>query len=291
MKIKYFLGTGALLLVALGCLAFSLTDVDRFEQDKEELLLRKIGHELLLQAGDRSSRVLPIQKINADEYQIRFEQELTFQPDSLVELTKRLLAKNQLSKNYRVNVLNGIKKEVIFGYAIASNAQDNIIACSGRVQPKAAYVIDIKFERSGISPMQRGYLVGSLPLLAFIGLLFLRGNQQQKKATKSAASATHSLQLGNTVFDSEKRQLNHEGTITSLTLKENKLLLIFALSPDVIIERNRLQKEIWEDEGVIVGRSLDMFISKLRKKLESDSSLQLLNVHGKGYKLEMGVIG
>jgi DNA-binding response OmpR family regulator len=79
------------------------------------------------------------------------------------------------------------------------------------------------------------------------------------------------------------------GNTIELTAKENKLLLIFARSPNTVIERGRLQKEIWEDEGVIVGRSLDMFISKLRKKLEGDLSIQLINIHGKGYKLEVNV--
>jgi DNA-binding response OmpR family regulator len=46
-----------------------------------------------------------------------------------------------------------------------------------------------------------------------------------------------------------------------------------------------LQK-VWEDEGVIVGRSLDMFISKLRKKLEINPTVRMVNIHGRGYKLE-----
>jgi DNA-binding response OmpR family regulator len=58
------------------------------------------------------------------------------------------------------------------------------------------------------------------------------------------------------------------------------------LHPNEIIERSRIQKEIWEDEGVIVGRSLDMFISKLRKKLEFDSNIKIVVVRGKGFKLE-----
>jgi len=63
---------------------------------------------------------------------------------------------------------------------------------------------------------------------------------------------------------------------------------ILALSPNEIIERSRLQKEVWEDEGVIVGRSLDMFISKLRKKLEVDPNINIVVIRGKGYKLEVG---
>ena len=54
------------------------------------------------------------------------------------------------------------------------------------------------------------------------------------------------------------------------------------------IGRDQLMKEVWEDEGVIVGRSLDMFVSKLRKKLQADPRASILNVHGKGYKLVIG---
>ncbi|MEN0056487.1 MAG: helix-turn-helix domain-containing protein [Mucilaginibacter sp.] len=57
---------------------------------------------------------------------------------------------------------------------------------------------------------------------------------------------------------------------------------MFAQAPNEIIDRNRLQKEVWEDEGVIVGLSLDTFISKLRKKLENDPSVKLVSIHGKG---------
>ncbi|WP_341837298.1 helix-turn-helix domain-containing protein [Chitinophaga pollutisoli] len=65
------------------------------------------------------------------------------------------------------------------------------------------------------------------------------------------------------------------------------MLHIFALTPNVTISRDRLQKEIWEDEGVIVGRSPDMFISKLRKKLDPDPTVKIAVIRGKGYKLEI----
>jgi DNA-binding response OmpR family regulator len=76
------------------------------------------------------------------------------------------------------------------------------------------------------------------------------------------------------------------GKTIDLTGTETRLLLIFASSPNQTIQRSRLQKEIWEDEGVIVGRSLDMFISKLRKKLELIRNINIVVIRGKGYKLE-----
>jgi DNA-binding response OmpR family regulator len=95
----------------------------------------------------------------------------------------------------------------------------------------------------------------------------------------------NTLTIGATLFDTEKHQLLSNDTITCLTGTEARLLKILALSVNVIVDRARLQKEIWEDEGVIVGRSLDMFISKLRKKLEIDPNLKIVNIRGIGYKI------
>jgi DNA-binding response OmpR family regulator len=93
--------------------------------------------------------------------------------------------------------------------------------------------------------------------------------------------------LGSVLFDPNNRKLMlHEKTI-ELTGTETRVLSIFALSPNETIERSRIQKEIWEDEGVIVGRSLDMFISKLRKKLEFDPTVKIVVIRGKGYKMEI----
>jgi DNA-binding response OmpR family regulator len=54
-----------------------------------------------------------------------------------------------------------------------------------------------------------------------------------------------------------------------------------------LIPRETLMQEVWINEGVITGRSLDMFISKLRKKLSTDPDVRITNIHGKGYRLEI----
>jgi len=159
--------------------------------------------------------------------------------------------------------------------------------CSGRKQPKSCYVINLKFKSQGLSMPSKGYLIGGIPLLAFIGLVISMSGKGRKNTVENSSILDNSFKMGNIIFNPARRQLQSAGIVTELTLKENKLLLIFARSPNEIIERSRLQKEIWEDEGVIVGRSLDMFISKLRKKLEHDPAIKLVNIHGKGYKLEI----
>ena len=73
----------------------------------------------------------------------------------------------------------------------------------------------------------------------------------------------------------------------SLSKKECELLEIFVANPNQIIKRDELEKRVWEDNGVFVGRSLDTYISKLRKKLKDDDTVKLINIHGVGYKLEV----
>lgn len=284
-KGKYLFGGILLLFIAVICAAFSMTDGDDFDISRREVLLRRIGHELLLQSGDRTSRVLPVKKIADNEYQISFENELTFQPDSLVNTTRRLLAKDPLTRDYVVNVLNSGDSSVAYGYAISKNEKDDIVACKGRVQPKARYTINIKFKPKGMNILGSGYLLGGLPFLAFVGFMFLRSTKPRKVLPND--DHTKTFTLGSALFDVQRKQLVINDETIDLTGTETRLLLIFASSPNETIERRRLQKEIWEDEGVIVGRSLDMFISKLRKKLELDPNIKIAVIRGKGYRLEI----
>ncbi|HEX2605935.1 MAG TPA: winged helix-turn-helix domain-containing protein [Flavisolibacter sp.] len=287
IKRNYVGGFLLLTLIAIICLAFSLAGTDDFDFARREILLRRVGHELLLQSGDSTSRVLPVEKIASDAYQIGFEKEFTFQPESLVNITQRMLAKDPLANEYLINVLNCADGRVVYGFVLSNNKKDDIIACIGRGQPEACYKINITFKPKGIITAKNGYFLGSLTVLAFVGFLFVRSAKPKKTLPLAANVAPGLIPLGSLTFDPEGRKLIINGNFLDLTKTETRVLRIFALSPNETIERSRLQKEIWEDEGVIVGRSLDMFISKLRKKLEPDPSVRIVVIRGKGYKLEI----
>jgi hypothetical protein len=285
VKRKHLGGLLLLTFIAVICVAFSMTGNDDFDFARREILLRRIGHEILLQSGDSVSRVLPVERIAENEYQIMFENDLTFQPDSLVNITQRLLAKDPLARDYVVNVLNCANASVAYGYAISKNKKDDIVACMGRRQPIACYMINIKFKPAGITTVKNGYFLGGLLFLGFVGFIFLRPVKPRR--TLPGSHPTAMFTLGAMSFDAKTRKLMINGKTVDLTKTETRVLRIFALSPNEAIERSRLQKEIWEDEGVIVGRSLDMFISKLRKKLEFDPNIKIVVIRGKGYKLEI----
>ncbi|WP_298708543.1 winged helix-turn-helix domain-containing protein [Chitinophaga sp.] len=291
-KRRYLVALILLLLITAIWVAFAMAGSDDFSIARREVLLRRIGHETLLQSGDSTSRVLPVKKLAENEYQISFEQTFTFQPDSLVNTTRRVLSQDPLASNYVVNVINGANDNVTYGYAISKNKKDDIIACRGRMQPEAAYVIHIRFQSLETNTAKIGFLMGGLALLTVLGCIFLKpatprtvlpGNQHDIPGNQPSGVFT----LGSMSFDAEARKLVIDGKSTELTKTEARVLRIFALAPNEVIDRSRLQKEIWEDEGVIVGRSLDMFISKLRKKLDPDPTIKIAVIRGKGYKLEI----
>ncbi|MDQ1149657.1 hypothetical protein QE382_001641 [Sphingobacterium zeae] len=199
---RYIIGlTFVFLSIALIGLAFSKDERSSFDEAKAEILLRKLGHQLLLQSGDSSSRVLPIERITTDEYRIRFEQHLTFQPDSLLNTAKDLLGEDPFTRNYIVNVLNCASNAVTYGFAIAGDEEDDIVPCLGREQPSGFYAIDIKFK-----PIEHRekevYILGSLSALAFICFVVFRPRAIQK-APKSD-QPVEVFRFGSVQFDPMK---------------------------------------------------------------------------------------
>ncbi len=294
------------------------------DQATEKLVIRQIGHQLLLQAGDSSSRILPVEERANREYLIRFAAPFTFVPDTLVATVRRVVAANGLPSSYLVEVIHcAPSAEVVYGFKIYKDSARNVVSCLGRRQEKACYNIRIRFTETGaagMDPFSSGLLAGSLVAIV-IGLLFsalyIRKRSNAGKADniqvpgasmdnagpqniqpdvsqevdKQEVPVSSGIAIGNLVFLRESQQLVAGSSIIVLTAKEAKLLHVFANALQQVIDRDQLMKEVWEDEGVIVGRSLDMFVSKLRKKLQADPRVSILNVHGKGYKLVVGRAG
>jgi DNA-binding winged helix-turn-helix (wHTH) protein len=263
-----------------------------FEETKEVLVMRKIAHRILQYAGDSTSPIMPIKQLSDKEYQIPFEGSFSFKPDSLVKIIDELMVRHQLSSNYIVEVKENGKDELVYGYAFLGSEPKNIVPCTGRNQANKRYCINIRFQEKELISTKTLYLSG-ISLVGIAVLLFGLIGFKKKKVTDNVqdlelvVEEKKSIVIGKFLFYPSEQLLTFKDEKIVLSVKETKLLNIFASSPNHTIDRSRLQKEVWEDEGVIVGRSLDMFISKLRKKLENDTNVNLTNIHGKGYKLEV----
>jgi hypothetical protein len=231
-----------------------------------------------------------------NEFHISFESPFSFHPDTLIAIVSRNLAGSALPGQYVVNVLSCNKKEVIYGYAgdFTNNNKNNTVAasapCRGRIQPLACYQIQILFSEPPAGS-NSGLLWGagaSLLVITGTGLWWNRKRRQPINSSEASAPPAQPVPVGSYLFYPHRQCLLYQQQEITLTGKETKLLTIFTRHLNELISRDQLQKEGWEEEGVITGRSLDMYVSKLRRHLQHDVSLKLVNVHGRGYKLETG---
>lgn len=91
--------------------------------------------------------------------------------------------------------------------------------------------------------------------------------------------------FGNLKFDTQKQILSISDQETKLTTKESELLALLCAHANQILERNHALKQIWVDDNYFNARSMDVYITKLRKLLKADPEIEIINIHGKGYKL------
>lgn len=105
--------------------------------------------------------------------------------------------------------------------------------------------------------------------------------------TPTRADGEALYKLAGTAFNFyDQTVTSAQGTVT-LTNKEAKLLRLFCIHRNQVLERDLIQKAIWEDEGYFVGRSMDVFISRLRKIFKHDERISIQTIHGIGYRLQI----
>lgn len=285
----------ALLVTALAAILFltiaavmKTSPRQEFLEKRAALVVRDVGHRLLLQAGDSTSRVLPVKQLGSGIFQLEFENRFAFMPDSLVKIVSRNLAVSDLPLNYMVNVFDCADHDMVYGFEIRYGKAD-VIPCRGRMQPGGCYFIQVAF--FDLTDSDASFNVYHLSILALAGITFftLIGAWTFRKTRVPAVQVNESseyVMIGPYKFNLDKKTLSTGMETIALSDKESKLLGILAASPNELIDRNHLLKEVWENEGVITGRSLDVFVSRLRKKL-GQGGIRITNVHGRGYKLEV----
>jgi DNA-binding response OmpR family regulator len=144
--------------------------------------------------------------------------------------------------------------------------------------PLSANSASPALERSKTIPWKWAY--AGIPLLLLLGV-----TRYFRKKKTPAAVDPHLVQIGAFRFDQRNMTLTFEDERVDLSHKEAELLTLLHQSANATVEREVLLQKVWGDEGDYVGRTLDVYISKLRKKLEADASVKIVNIRGVGYKL------
>ena len=278
-----------LLLLITSFFIWNFTNPQEEENDFSErakINLRAIGNQLLLSQQDSLSLILPITEIDDVKFRISFEKTLSIEPNTLVNIVKNVFDKTMLSKNYRVEVIDVSSKEVAYSYEVNTKKEKTLISCVGRTLPKNKYSIEVKFLDQKKSASNYNFLFYILIVL-LLTVFYKKYFSAQKTIELEKEASEKATVLGSFQFYPEQNKLIKKAIEIPLSKKECELLAIFVANPNKVIKREELTKKVWEDNGVFVSRSLDTYISKLRKKLKEDESIQLINIHGVGYKLEI----
>ncbi|MBK8492829.1 MAG: winged helix-turn-helix transcriptional regulator [Saprospirales bacterium] len=265
-------------------------NTDDLSPEKINLALRRTADGLLRASGDSTSRIPAIEQADGGVWRIRLEQ--PFQYEQLPALLQTSLDLYGINHPYEVAVRRCADATIDLGYHQLDVLQEDDVPCAGREMPDGCHFIEVTFLKNGGKSLLRPTTAGLmlLSLAGLVGLWFYR-RQRPVAAAPGAAGETEWLEFGNSRLDVAGQVLLCGSVRQNLTFRETKLLRLFADSPDRLLEREYILRHVWEDEGVLVGRSIDVFVSRLRKKLAADPSVAIVAVHGVGYRLETGKEG
>lgn len=256
-------------------------------QVKSQLVsMRLIGHKLLTCDGNHTARVLPIEKYG-NSYLIRFEDSLEIDPSMLELIVDTVMTEYEISQNYWVDVRQCVTGTILHSYQVGPDLGD-MLPCRGRILPRACYQVSVSLHLPAVQSADvESDDIALLPWLCLILPVVLgffiwqsRGKDTPTDIPQQALS-----KIGNTILDERHLTLTHLNQTVELSHKEAELLKMLYQHVHSPVERSDLLAEVWGDQGDYVGRTLDVFISRLRKKLQTDASLKIVNIRGVGYKL------
>ncbi|MEZ4776520.1 MAG: winged helix-turn-helix domain-containing protein [Bacteroidia bacterium] len=250
------------------------------------LALRRTGHLLLLAEEDSTTTIPPVKQLDVQTFMLTLHE--GFDYDQLPGILRESLYLRNITADYEVQVFDCVTDTLILGYFYMSQIPDAPVPCVGRNLIRGCSHIKVVFQPGPKAENGKGLLM-TLIIVIFVlaGLIFFRNYKQPPPISKDEPATASGIHLSATVFDLSKLKVVVAETERDLTFREAKLLHYFFQHPNELLERDRIQKNVWEDEGIIVDRSLDVFVSRLRKILAEDRGLRIVNVRGVGYRLEV----
>lgn len=265
----------------------------------ESLALRQVGHDYLTLMGDVSSRIPAVVEREDGSLLLKLEQVLDY--DTIAIIAKNVIPQHGIRRNYTLQLEDCVSGEVFLG-SLWQTGIDNIFqsgpACMGREQEDRCANISIAFARiqPAGAPTEYYYLGGFGLLLLLTSFIVNKKPDQKSKEpidqlvkedvienVKQFIQITPNCSLNETDFS-----LVIGSQATQLTYRESKLLAYLAQRPNEVLARTDIHDAVWGEEGLITGRSLDVFISRLRKKLAEVTEVEIKTVHGVGYRFRVG---
>jgi len=240
---------------------------------------------------------LPVVK-QENRYKLSFENNFKLNPLELANVIQPIILKSKIASKYRVEVQLCDSATVVYGYEIGRHDSTDLIACARRLQPLDCYdiyftILENQEKNSSIAEVLEGSnhktwqdkttdITWGVSVAIILGLALVR---TFRASGKSRDNHNHTINIGKYQFNTRTMMLSNHNSGIELTGKESDLLTLLYSNVNQTIEREKILNAVWHDDGDYIGRTLDVFISKLRKKLEDDPTIKIVNVRGIGYKL------
>lgn len=261
------------------------------QPERVNLALRRTAHHLFLAAGDSTSRIPAVQQTDPLTYRVRLDH--AFDYDRLPKLLQKSFQVQHVVGDYNVAVLDCANGQLQLGYTMVDLAGKEPVPCGGRSMTAGCYVLQVRF--SGPAPTSERTVYWQFLALGglFIGFLFMVWKRQiqpelePELLPETVSDLSNQLSFGQSCLAVRNQLLTVDGQTHNLTYRETKLLRLFVTHANQVLERDQILKLVWEDEGIIVGRSVDVFVSRLRKLLHNDPLVKIAAVHGVGYRMEV----
>lgn len=257
--------------------------------DKVNLALRRTGDALLRLSGDTLSRIPAAKQLAEQVWQLRLNQSFAY--DHLPELLQQSFDEYGIHRPYTVAVRHCDNDLIDLGYhsldLLVNNGEG--VPCRGRAMPEGCHYLEVSFlDGQAWLPVWGMKLLLVLGLYGLVLAWWMLQQRKNRLNTPGAIDPTAWLSFGRSQLDVSGQVLACGGMRSSLTFREAKLLRLLVENQNQLLSREHILAQVWADEGVLVGRSLDVFVSRLRKKLAIDPSVSIVAVHGVGYRLEVG---
>jgi|TARA_R110000737_G_scaffold349438_2_gene385654 hypothetical protein len=257
------------------------------QSNKINLALRQTGHLLYESCGDTFSQIPAVEQTGEAEFKLKLEN--GFDYDKLPEILNGSLKNFGVTNSYIVSILTCESESIVLGYNNVS-FQNEVVACRSREQDELCKIIMLNIQDPVPVTSEADYSMFWLLLFGVIPFLVFYINRKKIEAPEAepmfVKENTKYLAVGSSSFDPTGLLFSHNGAEKAMTFREGKLFEYFINHKNQVLKRDDIQNHVWEDEGVIVGRSLDVFVSRLRKIIKDDDTLAIKNIHGVGYRLE-----
>lgn len=239
----------------------------------------------LYNVADTMSEQASVEKISSNYFYVTTNSTVSSHAID-AQIQKEFSARN-LQLDYEIGVYNAKDDSLVHGKYVAA-------AIPIQIESELRASDEVLKNFAVLFPSRKSFLVGRMDfwmLVTFVLILISSSYFHSffflNKDTNDSLAKSTKIRLGKTCLDFHNQQLKVNDCSYQLTYKENKILQLLFENPNQVIEREVFLQNIWRKDGFFVARSMDVFISRIRKYLNGDQSIKIENLRSIGYRLHV----